>query len=713
MRARANRTVHRQPRERPRPGMPWWVPWTGVVAFALVWRLAYLDRLAGTPLLATLRGDERDYWDWATFLLDHGFRGTNPFFQGPLYPYLLAVIRAVSGADVRTVLAVQCVWGATGIGLLTDAARRLVGPAIAIALGLALGVNTMWVFFDNRILTESPLLLLECALVWFWVRHREQGLGDAANGISGLLIGSMAQCRATQAVLLLPHVLLLREQRVMRRGSWVRGALIAAGALVLTAVPSTLWNLSRAHEFIPFTYNGGFNLYVGNNPRANGAFVWVASTRELGSVRAASPDGSVHMDGRDYLRHARGLVLSPGESSGWWAREAARYIGAHPARTGALVLRKLSLMVSRDEVPQIEHLWTFEQLAGPIGVPGLGSFLLLATLGLAGAVFAGRWGPLGVALRVQFVVLVLGTLPFFVTDRYRIHLIPALAMLAAIGVAVALDAVRRRAWREAIMFGTACLVALGIGCLPTGSVDRDYDRWLAESDLGVRWLEVGRASVAAEAFERAIRMESSLPPAVLADTVSRQDRAELHFNYAVALRGLDRDDDTIRQLALAASLDPTNAHVVRTLGDAYRARGRAREADSVLAQVPTLIAGEAELAVSDGYRAAREGRFADAVASFERAVSIDARLYGAWGAMIRAQVLAGDTAVAARTLARARAAGMPPVPLAVYGALVAAARGDSLTAARALERLGTAELDPTQRSVVDWTRTRISSPRRH
>jgi hypothetical protein len=56
---------------------------------------------------------------------------------------------------------------------------------------------------------------------------------------------------------------------------------------------------------------------------------------------------------------------------------------------------------------------------------------------------------------------------------------------------------------------------------------------------------------------------------------------------------------------------------------------------------------------------------------------------------------------------------MPPVPLAVYGALVAAARGDSLTAARALERLGTAELDPTQRSVVDWTRTRISSPRRH
>jgi hypothetical protein len=55
---------------------------------------------------------------------------------------------------------------------------------------------------------------------------------------------------------------------------------------------------------------------------------------------------------------------------------------------------------------------------------------------------------------------------------------------------------------------------------------------------------------------------------------------------------------------------------------------------------------------------------------------------------------------------------MPPVPEAVYGALVAAASGDSLTAARALERVGLAELDPTQRSVVDWTRTQIASRRR-
>src|SRR5262249_23978113 len=153
-------------------------------------------------------------------------------------------------------------------------------------------------------------------------------------------------------------------------------------------------------------------------------------------------------------------------------------------------------------------------------------------------------------------------------------------------------------------------------------------------------------------------------------------------------------------------LEPTNAHFVRTLADAWRVRGRVREADSLLASVPALVAGDAEIAVSEGYRAAREGRFADAVAAFERAVSRDARLYGAWGAMVRAQVMGRDAAGAARTLERARAAGMPPIPAAVYEGLVAAARGDSAAAARALARVEGAELDPTLRSVWEWTRER-------
>src|SRR5262245_38940254 len=83
---------------------PWWAPAVASFALALGWRLAYLARLARTPLADTLRGDERDYWDWATFLAGHHLAGTNPFFQGPFYPYVLALLRPLTGPDVRATL---------------------------------------------------------------------------------------------------------------------------------------------------------------------------------------------------------------------------------------------------------------------------------------------------------------------------------------------------------------------------------------------------------------------------------------------------------------------------------------------------------------------------------------------------------------------------------------------------------------------------------
>ena len=74
----------------------------GLFLVAVIWRLAYVSRLSATPLAGTLRADERIYWDWATFLADHGLRATNPFFLGPLYPYVLALVRMVVGRTFQT-----------------------------------------------------------------------------------------------------------------------------------------------------------------------------------------------------------------------------------------------------------------------------------------------------------------------------------------------------------------------------------------------------------------------------------------------------------------------------------------------------------------------------------------------------------------------------------------------------------------------------------
>jgi hypothetical protein len=683
-----------------------------VLLFALGWRLAYLNRLALTPLAGTLRGDEQSYWQWATYLAGHGFAGTNPFFQGPLYPYVLAGLLRWLRLSTGQVLVAQALWGAVAVALLTDAIRRIVGRPYALWLGIIVAVNTVWVFFDGLVLAESLLLFLESLLLWLWSLQHERGSGVLLSALSGLVIGLLAQGRATAVMFLLPQILLIRRVEQLRGRPWVRSAAVSLLMFVATVIPTTAWNYARTHTFMPFTYNGGINLFIGNSADADGTFSRVGGVTRLGTAHAAAPDGGVEFDGREYLLRSRGLALAPAQSSGYWTHEALTYVGAHPWQTLQRTGYKVLLLLNRVDVPQIEHLAIFRRLAGPVGAPIAGEFGLIAILGLFGVLFSTRWGALGLAARWYLITSILAITPFFVTDRYRVHLIPALTILAAMGAAVLIEAVRRRS--SAVSWGLVLggAGAVGLVWAPLHAVDSRYDEWLGVSDLGVRWLEAGRASEAVGAFEEALGIERRMAPEALSDPGISQDRAKLHFNYGVALRRSGMTDKALPEWETAASLDPTEALYARTLSDAYRLAGRTREADSLLAAARGLVGGRAQAAVSEGFRAARAGRLDEAERAFSAAVADDARLYSAWGALIRVQILKENPAAARGTLDRAINAGMPEVVAAVYEGLIAAKQGDSLASSRALARSEGAQLDPTLEYVKRWTHDLLAGKRR-
>ena len=693
---------------RTRPASLWqWAPLVAFVA-SLVWRLAYLGRLATTPLAGTLRGDEQGYWIWARFLADHGFVGTNPFFQGPLYPYTLAVLQTLGFERPEQVLVVQAFWGACGVAALADAMRRIAGGGPALFAGLVVSTNVMWNFFDARLLSESLLLALECSLLWVWSLRATLGHSLRFAVISGVLIGLMAQCRATQILLVVPHLILIRALQPPGRRFPSREMGVAAACLLLMLVPSTLWNWSKTGAFVPFTYNGGLNLYVGNNPMAEGGFVWVDGARRLGTLTTDSPDGSVDMDGREYLERTLGSKLTPLESSAYWASRAREYARSHPLRTLELALRKVLLMVNRVEVPQIEHLDTYQKLAGPVGLPLVGEFWFLLMLAGLGVLHRARAPALTAATGAYVLTLILSIAPFFVTDRYRVHLVPGLAVLAGLGLGGFWGAVTSGGGRALFKVALCCGLTVALTSLPLGAVDARYETWLALSDEGVRWLEAGRARRAVETFEAAVRQESELLRRGWGER-TRAERAELSFNYGVALRQTGDRKTAIERIAAAAALAPDHARYVRALGDAYLVEGRTREADSLLRRVQGLVGGAAESDLSRGYQYARAGDFAAAAIALDSAVARDARLYGAWGALIRVHVLAGDLVAAERTLHRATAVGMPRLAQTAYRGWIAAARGDSAVAAAALAEVAGLELDPLLSQVVQHTRELLRS----
>jgi len=682
-----------------------------VIAFA--WRAAYLIRLAGSPLGGSLSEDSIIYWRWAGVLLDRGLWGQHPFFLGPLYPYALAALRVVVGNSVHAVLVIQALWGAAAAALLADAARRMTRPAIGVAVGAVIAFHEMAVFFDGLVLMESLLFFLEALLIWWVVRGGWQSGRATALAALGALIGLITEARATSALLLLPALLLVaRGQGLRGRAAMARVGLLLAGFAVVT-LPVAVRNFAVGGEWIPFTYNGGFNLYVGNNPEAAGSFTSVTGTQIIGASLGRDEDGGVEADGREYLKKVEHLDLSPAASSAYWTRKTWDYARQHPGHVAALAGRRMLMMWNRREYPQVENADEFRAVAGPLGLPVVGSFLLLGPLALAGGWFAWKRGGVARFVAGYAVVVTLAIAPFFVTDRYRHHLVPAAVLLAAVVVEEGLSAWRSRATPG----GGRVLAAIVAGCvivnLPAPGLSAGKYAWGLASDLGTRWSERGRPDLAIAEFERAIALERRGAAGRGGGALGAIERANLHYNYANALARTGRGNEALPWYERAVREAPGLAPAVRALADAYAAAGRVAEAESLYTSLESKTGGH-ELALEGrGWMAARAGRLDEAERWFGQAVKERPSSSEAWGALIRLQVQGGRLAQAESTLAGARRAGLPPPMLRAHEALLAVLSRRPDDARRALAEIPELAIanDPSLAEVVGVVRKLLAQQR--
>lgn len=672
------------PAARAFPGpLAWRATLAAIFVVALLWRLAYLARLAQSPLEGSLVSDARSYWDWATYLLGHGFRGGQPFFLAPLYPYVLAALRLVLGDDPHRLLVVQAVWGSLAAVLLADAARRLTRPALGAVVGLAVAFARMAVFFDGLFLVESLLFALAAFALWWLVRGAAAPPSLRWALVLGALLGALAQGRATAAVLVVPALVLLAELA----GGWRRAgraqAALLAGFAVLCA-PAAIHNARSAGAWIPFTYSGGYNLYVGNNPGANGSFVGVTGTHDIADAATAGRDGGAEADGRAYIEATTGERLRPAASSAWWADRALAWMRAHPARAASLAWRKVALAWNRHEAPQIENVDEFRLLAGPLGVGWLFDFAVFGALAMAGAVVAWRRGPRERWLVGATVLSTLALVPFFVTDRYRHQLVPAALLLAAL----ALDELwrtRGRPQRPALVVAGAALgCVLAFWPVPQVSGPR-YALGLAE-DVGVRWLEHGRADLALAPLERAVAIAQGGQVRWAASADDSLRRGLLHYQHARVLERLGREGEALAALRRAAELAPGSRVIRSALAAALAGSG---DREDAVRQFAAAGAADPALdaALARAWAAARAGRLDDADRDFLDVVHRDARQFEAWGALVRVRVQAGHVAAAREALDGARAAGWQGPAFEAHRALVLALEGHAAAARAALARV--------------------------
>jgi hypothetical protein len=546
----------------------------------LVLRLAYALEYAGHPLGQFPWVDEGAYWSRAVEILGGGWLPAGPFYQDPLFPYVLAGLMRLVGPRVESLRVALACLGSLTPPVVYAAARIGLGRSEAIVAGILAACYGPLVFTDGLLEKEGIGALIAAGALALTALALARRRASWAAAAAGLAWGLLALVRAN-AIAVGPIGAAwwaCQADAPAGSGRWRRPVLFLLGFAAAIA-PATVVNavVSRPREFLLTTWQAGPNFYIGNGPEATGTYV-------APEFVTASPA----FEGADYAAEASrraGRSLSPGAVSRFWFAAGLARWRAAPAASARLLVRKLGLLLHDFEIPDNQSAEVVRLVAAPAlgwAIFGFGWILPCAALGLARP---GR-GPFWRFLVLTTAVGLLSTAAFFVVGRYRVPWMPGLILLAAGGIVAAARWVAERRWRR--LLGAALLLALPAAALAWRPLaDPAPDRWgHCEIQLAMASLQAGRLGPAIDAFDDAdalgvgpaIRVREILATSPIHDRLAALVSTRLRIGQGALaasdlerarwLRQLPESRDESRNLLEAALRSrPDDAVALRELGD--------------------------------------------------------------------------------------------------------------------------------------------------
>ncbi len=648
-----------------------------LVLLGLGLRLAFFVEHAHSPSFGVPTLDQKYYDTVAKMLLAgedlHELHGFRPL----LYPMFLAAMYQLGGAwGVDLALFVQHLMGiATGVIVALMGARLFRHRLSGVIGGALFMLAPLPLFFEGELLIEPGYVFLIFLGLWLHLRTAETtGWKSAALWLlCGGLTVLASQARANILVFLAVYPLFAAWRwwpaRKLSAGLPLLGL---AGALGMM-IPWGIINLKQADEFHLVTNAGGVNFYLGNRHTADGMFgqdvVTALSDLSLSNQSAAVSASTGRYEdlvevwaravySADLRAQGRAPETDPKAISQYWTHRTLAEIQADPATWLRLLAKKSWLMVWHREVPNNKDFafvlgeyfwlrvlpvrWIVLLLLAPAGIwaatrfrPRDGLFIVLAYAGLYSA----------------------GNVAFFICDRYRYPVWPALAILAGGGLLAGIEMLRRRRWRgvAGLAAGMALMAALS---LPN-------------------WFGVQLPNFAQDYFFR-----------------SSASYARGHF--AEALRDVDR----------SLTLDALNASAVEHRGNILFALNRLPEARDAFVRTLNLIPGNSGVWNNLGVTEERLGATNDALAAFQRATECRPPNPLAFLGMAFIQIRAGQLDAATATLDRLAALQPNPSPAALaVRAIVERRRGHSPQADQLEQRVRARDA-----GVMDWAIDRVTKP---
>ena len=380
-----------------------------ILAIAFVLRLAWAIVI---PIIPTSDGVMYDLL--ARVLAEHGVYGLaydQPTASWPVgTSAIYAALYLIFGHNFVPIVALNIAMSTAIVGLTMWLGRIFLDERTGVLAGCLMAIWPTNVIYVTILSSELPFtfLFLLGFVAWYNLR-----ISNSVRAVaSGLAFGAAGYVRPV--ALLLPIVVWLTAVPNWRKlRAQVSILLLALAVVGVTIAPWSIRNTKIFGHFVSLSTNGGVNLWIGNNPNANGYYMSPpASTQDLSEYEQ---DKTLGQEARRYIFEKPTLfVLSAikkvfqlhiGETIAvHWNAEGIK------KRLGENVIFPLKLLT--------QVYWTCMLLLAVVGLVVMGRGLGVTHTVMHPAVLT--W-----AYFTAFYAI------FFVSDRYHIPSHPFIAMLAA------------------------------------------------------------------------------------------------------------------------------------------------------------------------------------------------------------------------------------------------------------------------------------------
>lgn len=445
--------------------------------------------------------DEKSYVDWGMRIASGDLMGEKAFYQDPLYPYFLGLCFRVSNGSLVFARLIQAILSTVSVFLVFLTARHLFGNLTGVLAALLMALYGP-LYFYSAILIKVTLIVFFTALACYLAAVAPNNPRKSCWIVLGMSMGLLTLLRGN-FLMLIPFVVawaLVVKPFSGGRERMVRAALSIVGVAMVLA-PVTIHNYAAGGEFVLTTSQGGANFYIGNNPSATGAYPALSFVRYDPQYEAS-----------DWMAEAErrtGKTLKPAEASRFWFREGLLFLVHHPKAAIRLQFYKARLLFNAYEIPDNYHYDFMRKSFMPALWLGFLSFGMLLGPGLLGMLVSGRRVP-GSVFHILFAAIyALSVIAFFVVSRYRMPMVPVLAIFSAWAFLEMVKRVREKALKPAALAASLVAVVTVITFIPTSDLSAFYTD--SYKQAGIAYSNRGQFDEAIKCYEKAIMLSPTKP----------------------------------------------------------------------------------------------------------------------------------------------------------------------------------------------------------